>query len=57
MYRSRRNRVIAGVCGGIAEYFGWSPAVVRLVFIASLLLPGTQVVFYLIAWVVMPNEP
>jgi phage shock protein PspC (stress-responsive transcriptional regulator) len=57
LYRSRHNRVIAGVCGGIAEYFGWSPALVRLVFIASLILPGTQVVFYLIAWIVMPNEP
>jgi phage shock protein PspC (stress-responsive transcriptional regulator) len=57
LYRSRRHRVVAGVCGGIAEYFGWSPTLVRLAFIASLILPGTQVVFYLIAWIVMPNEP
>lgn len=57
LYRSRRHRVIAGVCGGIADYFGWSPTAVRLAFIASLILPGTQVVFYLVAWIVMPNEP
>ncbi|MBW3605712.1 MAG: PspC domain-containing protein [Actinobacteria bacterium] len=57
LYRSRRHRVIAGVCGGIAEYFGWSPTMVRLAFIASFILPGTQIVFYLVAWIVMPNEP
>lgn len=57
LYRSRRNRVVAGVCGGIAEYFGWSPTVVRLVFLASFILPGTQIIFYLLAWIVMPNEP
>ena len=57
LYRSRSNRVVAGVCGGIAEYFGWSPTVVRLVVLASFILPGTQIIFYLIAWLVMPNEP
>ena len=57
LYRSRRNRVVAGVCGGIAEYFGWNPTVVRLVVLASFILPGTQIIFYLVAWIVMPNEP
>lgn len=57
LQRSRQNRIIAGVCGGIAEYFGWSPSTVRLMFIASLLLPGTQVVIYLVLWIVMPNAP
>lgn len=57
LYRSRRNRIIAGVCGGIAEYFGWNASTVRLVFIASLILPGTQVIVYLVAWILMPKEP
>jgi phage shock protein C len=57
LQRSRDNRIIAGVCGGIAEYFGWSPSTVRLLFLASLLLPGTQVIIYLILWLVMPNAP
>jgi phage shock protein PspC (stress-responsive transcriptional regulator) len=57
LQRSRRNRIIAGVCGGIAEYFDWSPSTVRLVFIASLILPGTQVVIYLLLWILMPNAP
>jgi phage shock protein C len=54
--RSRRDRKVAGVCGGIAEHFGWDPTVVRLVFILSILLPGPQVLAYLLAWLVMPEE-
>jgi phage shock protein C len=54
--RSRRDRKIAGVCGGIAEHFGWDPTVVRLVVILSILLPGPQVLAYLLAWIVMPED-
>jgi phage shock protein C len=57
LYRSRNNRLLAGVCGGIAEYFRWDPTLVRLLFVASLLLPGPQVVAYLVAWIVIPPEP
>lgn len=57
LYRSQSSRLLAGVCGGIAEYFGWDPTVVRLVFLASLLLPGPQAVFYIVAWIIVPPEP
>ena len=57
LYRSRHSRMIAGVCGGIAEYFGWDPTLVRLAFLASLLLPGPQAVAYLVAWIIVPPEP
>lgn len=57
LYRSRSNRMIAGVCGGIAEYFGIDPTVVRIAFLVSLLIPGPQAIFYLVAWVVIPEEP
>jgi phage shock protein C len=57
LYRSRSRRLVGGVCGGIAEYFGWDPMLVRLVFVASLLLPGPQVLLYLVAWIVIPYEP
>ena len=57
LYRSRRHRVIAGVCGGIADYLGWSPTRVRVLTLLSFLLPGTQVIIYLVMWVVVPNEP
>ena len=57
LYRSRRHRIIAGVCGGIADYFGWSPTAVRLLTLLSFLLPGTQIIIYIIMWIVVPNEP
>lgn len=57
LYRSRRNRMIAGVCGGIAEYFGWDPTVVRVVTVLTILLPGPQFLAYIIAWILVPEEP
>jgi phage shock protein PspC (stress-responsive transcriptional regulator) len=59
LYRSRRNSLIAGVCGGIAEWLGWSPTWVRVLYILfsvlSIAFPG--IVVYLILWVVMPKSP
>jgi phage shock protein PspC (stress-responsive transcriptional regulator) len=57
LYRSRRHRVIAGVCGGLAEYLGWSPTRVRVLTLLSFLLPGTQVIIYILLWIFVPNEP
>lgn len=57
LYRSRSNRMIAGVCGGIAEYFGWDPTVVRVVTVLTILLPGPQFLAYIIAWVLIPEQP
>ncbi|WP_307810653.1 PspC domain-containing protein [Tomitella cavernea] len=54
--RSRDQKMIAGVCGGIAENFGWNVSTVRLVFVLSCLLPGPQVLLYLVLWIVMPKE-
>lgn len=54
--RSRDNRMIAGVCGGLAEYFGWQPSIVRLIFVLSCLLPGPQILLYLLLWLVIPEE-
>lgn len=49
------DRWIGGVCGGIANYFGVDPVVVRILFVASMLLPGPQVLLYVIMWFVMPD--
>ena len=57
LYRSRQHRMIGGVCGGIAERFGWDPTLVRLVFVLSIFLPGPQILAYLILWLVIPLEP
>ena len=53
LHRSRDHKIIAGVCGGIAESLGWSPLLVRILWI--ILPPGW--VMYLILWIVMPQEP
>jgi phage shock protein PspC (stress-responsive transcriptional regulator) len=55
--RPREGAVIAGVCAGIADRFGWNPLAVRLVFLLSLLLPGPQVIVYLVLWLLMPRRP
>ncbi len=57
MYRSRRHRIIAGVCGGIAERYHMSPAVVRLLALLSCILPGPQFVIYILMWILVPNAP
>ncbi|UGT53547.1 PspC domain-containing protein [Nocardia asteroides] len=54
--RSTSDKWIAGVCGGIAEYFGWNANIVRLVFVVSCLLPGPQFLLYLILWIMMPKK-
>ena len=54
--RPSDGRRIGGVCAAIADRNGWSRITVRLVALASILLPGPQVFAYLIAWVVMPSE-
>ncbi len=50
------RRVIGGVCAGLARRFDVSPTVVRVLFVASLLLPGPQVLLYVALWIVVPSE-
>lgn len=57
LYRSRQHRVIAGVCGGIAEWLGWNPTAVRVLYVVVSILsaafPG--LIVYIILWLVMPQ--
>ena len=55
--RPRTGKVIAGVCAGLADRYGWSAGKVRLVFVLSCLLPGPQFVLYLVLWALMPKRP
>ena len=57
LYRSRTNRKIAGVCGGVGAYFGLDPTLLRLVWALLILLGGTGLLAYLICWLVIPLEP
>jgi len=56
LVRIHRGRVIAGVCAGFGHYFNVDPVLIRLLWIALVLLAGTGILVYLIAWIVMPLE-
>ena len=56
LVRPRRERILAGVCAGLARRLAVHPALVRLVFLLSLLLPGPQLLAYLALWILMPRE-
>ena len=58
LYRSREDRKIAGVCGGLAEYFNIDPVLIRVIAVL-LLLPGGVPGFlpYIILWIIVPNNP
>jgi phage shock protein C len=57
LYRSRTDRMIAGVCGGLAEYFNIDSTLVRLAAVALTLAGGSGVLAYLIFWFVVPQRP
>src|SRR5690348_8640268 len=53
--RSETDRRIAGVCGGIAEYFDIDPTIVRIIFVLAALLGGPGLLIYLVLWIVLPK--
>lgn len=55
LYRSNTNKVIAGVCGGIGEYFDIDPVIIRLIWILFLFI-GAGIFAYIIAWIVIPRS-
>jgi phage shock protein C len=57
LVRPRADRKIAGVCAGFAEYFDLDVTLVRLVWLFIVLVGGTGLLAYVIAWIVMPEEP
>lgn len=57
LYRSRDDRMIAGVATGLADFLQIDPTLVRLIFVFSLLLGGTGLLIYLAMWLVVPEEP
>ena len=57
LYRSRTNRQVAGVCGGLAEYFNLDATLVRILFVVLAMLGGSGIVLYLAMWIIVPREP
>ncbi len=57
LYKSNQNKMIGGVCGGIAEYFGIDPTVVRLIWALFSLMGGCGILAYIIAAIIIPRNP
>ncbi len=58
LYRSRTNRMIAGVCGGLAEFFMLDATLIRLFFVLGTLLGfGSLLIVYVAMWLIVPEEP
>jgi phage shock protein C len=57
LYRSRTDRKLAGVCGGLAQYFNLDATLIRVLFIVLAVLGGSGLVLYLAMWIIVPNEP
>ncbi|WP_419420204.1 PspC domain-containing protein [Legionella sp. D16C41] len=57
LYRSRTEKKIAGVCGGLAAYFNMDPLWIRLLFVLFFLVGGSAFLLYIILWLLVPLEP
>lgn len=57
LYRSNDNKIVAGVCGGIAEFFSLDPTLVRLGLVIFCALGGSGILAYIIAAIIMPKAP
>jgi len=56
LYRSKKNRIIAGVCGGLGEYFNINPVIIRLLWLLFVFYGGSGILAYIIAWIIIPEE-
>ena len=56
LYLSTTDRKIGGVCGGLAEYLGVDPTLIRILWVLFALFVGSGVLVYIVAWILMPNR-
>jgi phage shock protein PspC (stress-responsive transcriptional regulator) len=56
LYRSVHDRMLGGVCSGIAKFFGLDPTIVRLIWVIALLCLGFGFLAYILAWIIIPEE-
>ena len=57
LYKSNTDKMLEGVCGGIAEYFGIDPTIVRLAWVVFCALGGSGILAYIIAAIIIPSTP
>lgn len=57
LYRSKKNRIIAGICGGLGEYFNVDPTIVRLIWVFLVVFGmGAGILLYIIFWIIIPKK-
>ena len=57
LYRSRKDKMIAGICGGIGEIYSLDPTMVRLVYaLITIFSAGTAILVYILGWIIIPEE-
>ncbi|MEA2036707.1 MAG: PspC domain-containing protein [Nanoarchaeota archaeon] len=56
LYRSKKSRIIAGVCGGLGDYFKVDPTIIRLIWILFVLVWGAGILAYVLAWIIIPER-
>jgi len=57
LYRSRRDKILGGVCGGLGDYLEFDPVLVRVLFVAATFITGVGLVAYILLWIIVPFEP
>ena len=57
LYRSKTDRKLAGVCGGLAQYFGVDATLIRVLFVLLAVLGGSGLLLYVAMWIIIPKEP
>jgi phage shock protein C len=57
LYRSRSDRKLAGICGGLGQFFNLDPTLIRVLFVVLAVLGGSGILIYLAMWIMVPNQP
>lgn len=57
VYRSRTDRILGGVCGGVGKFFNVDPVWIRILFVLTLFAMGFGILAYLVCWIIIPLEP
>ena len=57
LYRSGEERILGGVCGGIAEYFNFDPTLIRLLWVIASFFWGFGILAYIVSWIIIPKNP
>jgi phage shock protein C len=57
LYRSGKDRILGGVCGGLGEYFSVDPVIIRILWVGFSLMYGAGILAYILAWIIVPRNP